>query len=336
MSPFRTHLAAFAALPMPVRGAIWMIGAGFCFAAMNAIIRVLSTEIHPFEVAFLRNLGGLAFMLPWLLRTRFRGLRTSNQRLYLGRSFISVLSMLTWFTALAIMPLAEAVALSFTAPLFATICAVIILGEVVRARRWTALAFGFLGAMIIVRPGLEAVTWAQVLVLLSCVFAALSTILTKQLTRTESTNAIVTYMTIYAMPISLVPALFVWSMPSATMWLWVAALGLSGTLGHQMVTRAFAVADASALAPYDFVRLPFVALIAWLAFAEAPDAWTWVGAAVIACASAYIAHREATLARAARIEPAPVVNPAPETAAVRSAGTKSSRDEPAQRRPGDA
>ena len=325
-------LAAFAALSIPARGAILMVIAALFFSGMNAIIRVMSTELHPAQIAFLRNLGGLSFMLPWLARTGLTGLRTRNQRLYLGRSFISVLSMLTWFTALAIMPLAEAVALSFTTPLFATICAMILLGEVVRARRWTAMGFGLIGAMIIVRPGIEAISWAQILVLASCAFAALSTVLTKQLTRTEPTNAIVTYMTLYALPISLVPALFVWTPPSLTMWLWVAALGLCGTLGHQVVTRAFAVSEASALAPYDFVRLPFIALIAWLAFAEVPDIWTWVGAAVIVSSSAYIAHREATLARQARGEPQPVVNTTPETATIASAGTKTTRDDPADRR----
>jgi drug/metabolite transporter (DMT)-like permease len=205
--------------------------------------------------------------------------------------------MLLWFTALAMMPLAEATALSFTSPLFATIFAVILLHEVVRARRWTATVIGFIGAMIILRPGMSSLDLAHWLVLGSSALAGINAILIKQLTRTENANAIVTYMTLYIIPMSLVPALFVWTMPPPQTWLLIALLGFVATLGHQAMTRAFAATDTSVVMSFDYARLPFVAIIAWFAFGELPDLWTWVGAAVIVAASTYIAHREATVAR---------------------------------------
>ncbi len=293
-------LSTLRTLPGPLKGGLWMTGACLCFAGMNVIIRQLTYDMHPFEVVFFRNLAGLAFMLPWLCRAGTTGLRTDHHRYYLGRSFIGFLSMLFWFTALAMMPLAEATALSFTAPLFATIFAVVLLHEVVRARRWTATAIGFLGTMIILRPGFTDLGMAHALVIASSALAGINASLVKQLTRTESANAIVTYMTLYIVPMSLIPALFVWVTPPWHTVPWIVALGLVATLGHQAMTRAFAATDASVVMSFDFARLPFVALIAWLVFGEVPDVWTWVGAAVIVGASTYIAHREASVARAAR------------------------------------
>ena len=296
--PLPALFSSLTALPGPIRGGLWMTAAALCFAGMNVMIRQLSQDMHPFEVVFFRNFAGLAFMLPWLFRTGFSALRTDHTRYYLGRSFMGFLSMLLWFTALAIMPLAEATALSFTSPLFATIFAVILLHEVVRARRWTATVIGFVGAMIILRPGMASLDLAHWLVLGSSALAGINAILIKQLTRTENANAIVTYMTLYIIPMSLIPALFVWTMPPPHTWAMIAFLGFVATLGHQALTRAFAATDTSIVMSFDYARLPFVAIIAWFAFGELPDIWTWVGAAVIVGASTYIAHREATVARA--------------------------------------
>ena len=232
----------------------------------------------------------------------FAALRTDHHRYYLGRSFLGFLSMLTWFTALAMMPLAEATALSFTSPLFATIFAVVLLHEVVRRRRWTATVIGFIGAMIILRPGMSDLGIAHALVLGSSALAGVNAILVKQLTRSESANAIVTYMTLYILPMSLVPALFVWVMPPLHTVPLIVGLGLLATFGHQAMTRAFVATDTSIVMSFDYARLPFVALIAWFVFGEVPDIWTWVGAAVIVGASTYIAHREA--AAAGRTQPA--------------------------------
>jgi drug/metabolite transporter (DMT)-like permease len=287
----------WAGLPQTLRGAIWMLVACVAFAGMGAAIRYLTRFLPPQELIFFRNALSLLWMMPWVARVGFAALRTSNFRMYVGRSALAFVSMLCWFTALVTLPLAEAIALGFTQPLFATVLAVLILGETVRARRWTATIVGFLGAMVILRPGLEAVTLAHLLVLASAVTGAITSVVVKQLTRTEDPNTIVTYMTLLTTPFALLIALPVWEWPSLATWGWLILLGLLATIGHQASTRAFKHLDASLAASLDFVRLPIAAAIAWVAFSETPDIWTWIGGAIIAGSSVYIAHREAQLAR---------------------------------------
>jgi drug/metabolite transporter (DMT)-like permease len=286
----------------PLRAALWMVGASFFFAGLSGIIRHLGQQMHPFEVAFFRNLFGLVVMLPWLWRIGFGVLRTKRLNLYISRSALSLFSMLCWFSALPLLPFEQAVALSFTAPLFATICAALVLREAVRGRRWTATILGFIGVLIIVRPdvagaapigGFEGVfAVGAVLAILSALTSAVLTIIVKNLANTEPSDAIVTYMVLLLTPMSLVPAVFVWQWPTADQWPWLIAMGALGSFGHMCYMRAFAMADASAVMPYDYTRLIFAAVIGYLAFAEVPDLWTWVGAAVIASSAIYIAHRE--------------------------------------------
>ena len=292
-------------LSPPLAAALYMLAASLFFACLSALIRHLSTTLHPFEVAFFRNLFGLAFMLPWLMRSGVAGLRTGRLKLYWLRSLLGLFSMLCWFSALALVPFTQAVALSFTAPLFSTMGAALVLGETVRRRRWTATLVGFAGVIIILRPGVEGLSLGQLLAVLSAAFSAVTVLMVKELSRTEPANAVVTYMVLLTTPISLVPALFVWQWPGWQAWPFVVGLGALGTLGHLCYTRSFALADASAVMPYDYTRLLFVAAIAWFAFAEAPDLWTWVGAAVIVGSAIYIARREAQLRKPAAPRAAP-------------------------------
>ncbi|MBL8699342.1 MAG: EamA family transporter [Alphaproteobacteria bacterium] len=291
--------------PSPtLRGVLWMLFGCVAFAGMGATVRYLTRLMPPQELIFFRNALALVWMFPWIARVGFAALRTSHFGMYAGRSLLAFISMLCWFTALVTLPLAEAIALGFTQPLFSTVLAVLILGEVVRVRRWTATIIGFLGAMVILRPGIESVTFAHLLVLGSSLTGAITSVVVKQLTRTEDPNTIVTYMTLLTTPFALLIALPVWEWPDATTWIWLFVLGLLATLGHQASTRAFKYLDASLAVSLDFIRLPLAALVAWIAFAETPDIWTWIGGAIIAASSVYIARREAQLARerqAARI-----------------------------------
>ncbi len=277
----------------------WMIAACAGFAAMVGIIRhVAESGVHPFEIAFFRNFFGLVAMAPWIARVGMAGLATTRHPLYTLRAVAGVVSMLAWFLALSLMPITEAVALSFTAPFFTTMLAALVLGEIVRARRWTAVAVGFMGALVILRPqdaGIGA--FEAALVLVSAATQAGSAICIKALSRTESPNAIVAYMVIYLTPMSLLPALFFWSWPNWAELGWLALLGVAATLAHLCYTRALRLADASAIAPFDFARLVFVALIGWFVFGQRSDLWTWIGAAIIFASGIYIAHREARAGR---------------------------------------
>ncbi len=304
---FPEKLAVMARLnetPVMVRGALWMLLACACFSVMNGIVRHLSASLDPLLIVFFRCLFGMIAMTPWLMRGGLGSLRTARRGLHVLRAAIAAVAMMAWFTGISVMPLAEATALSFTTPLFASIAAVLLLGEVMRARRWTATALGFFGAMIILRPGLVELTSGTIMVLAAALLMAVSQTIVKTLAGSEHPNAIVFWLAFLLTPIALVPAVFVWTTPSAIEFLWLIGLGLVATLGHQAVVRSFAVADITAVLPLDFTRLPFAALIGYFAFAEVPDRWTWIGAAVIVASSVYIAHREAALRRA-QTPPAP-------------------------------
>ena len=277
----------------PVQGALLMVVAAVFFTAMTAMIRYLSASIDPLELVFFRNLFGLLVLLPWLARNGFGVLRTRRLGLLLFRTVVGLTAMITWFSAVSIMNLGEAVALSFTAPLFATVAAVFILGEVVRARRWAAVIMGFFGAMIILRPGVIEISPVAMMVLVSSLMMGFSVCLVKLLSRTEPVMTIVFYMVLFLTPASLIPALFVWTTPTLTEVAWLLAIGGCGSLGHICFTRAFSMAEATAILPFDFVRLPMMAVVGWLAFDQVLDMWSGVGAAVIIATTVYIAHREA-------------------------------------------
>ena len=276
-----------------------MVAATLGFSAMAGLIRHAASDLHPLQIVFFRNAFALAFMLPWLTRVGVPGLATRRLKLHFGRAVLGLGAMSCWFTAVSLLPLAQAVALNFTVPLFATAAAALILGEVVRARRWIATVVGFLGVLVIVRPGFEAVTPATALPVLAAMFMAITAVTVKSLSRTEDPSAMVFYMNLFLTPMSLVPALFVWQWPAALdIWAAVIAVGFLAMVSHQLLVRAFQRADASAVVPFQYARLPFSAAVGFFFFAEQPDAWTFVGAAIIAASAIYIARREAQVARA--------------------------------------
>ena len=280
--------------------ALWILLSGICAVMMNVLIRVAAQAIHPFEVAFFRCLFGLVLVLPWVIRGGPALLRGRNAGFYLLRGAVGLVSMVTWFYGITVVPLATATAVNFTAPLFATIAAVLVLHEDVRLRRWSAVVIGFVGVLVIMRPGSERLDANLLILLLSAASAAMNNITVKFLARTEPPSRIVAMFMIYLTPLSLVPALFVWRWPDLSTLGALVGLGGLGTIAHFSVARALATADASACAPFEFARLPFAALIGFVWFGEVTDLWTWVGAAIIAGSSVYVAYREARLARLAR------------------------------------
>jgi len=274
-----------------------MMSSAVLFGFMAISIRYASSELHPFQIAFFRNLFGLLFALPLLIRAGPGLLRTDKLRLYLLRCSIGIVSMLAGFWSIVNLPLAHAVALSYSTPLWVTIGAVLVLHEVVRARRWTAVIIGFIGVLIIVRPGADDFTTASLVAVSAAVLSGCVAISIKFLSRTEHPDAIVVFTTMIWVPMSLLPALFVWEWPSLSGWGWVALAGFLGTSAHMCWTRAFKIGDASALTPLSFVQLPVVAMLAWLLFGESLDRWTLLGSTVIFLSTAYIARRESQIAR---------------------------------------
>ena len=292
----------FPTLSAPLQGALYMTAAALCFSIMNYLIRYAAGELEAMQIAFFRNLFALAFMLPWLARVGPAGLVTRRLRSHVWRAVLGLAAMVCWFYSIALLPLAEAVSLNFTVPMFATAGAALFLGETVRARRWTATAVGFLGVLVILRPGFTEMTLVMGLPILAAAFMAASTLLVKSLSETESPSAVVFYMNLFLTPLSLVPALFVWRWPSWEILALMALLGMLAAIAHIAMTRAYTKADASAVMPFDYTRLPFVAAIGFIAFGEVPDLFTWIGAGIIAASAIYIARREGRIARAAEQE----------------------------------
>jgi drug/metabolite transporter (DMT)-like permease len=285
--------------PQALRAALLMLGSTVFFGLMAVAIRLASQTLDTFEVAFFRNLFGLLALMP-LLRGRVRAsLRTTQLPRYALRSTIGVASMLCGFWAIGHLPLAQAISLSYSAPLFATIAAVVFLHEQVRARRWAAVVLGFIGVLVILRPGSAQFTPGMLVAVAAAVLSAVVAIQIKQLSRTDPADTIVLWTYLFWVPISLLPALAVWTWPQGVAWVWVVATGVLGTAGQLLWTRAIKLGDVSALTPISFMQLPVVAFAGWLLFDETISRWTIAGAAIIFSANAYIAHREAQLARRA-------------------------------------
>ena len=285
------------------RAVLLMIASAIIFGLMAITIRYASKQLHPFEIAFFRNLFGFLFALPILFRYGPSILKTEKLPLYFMRCVIGIVSMLAGFWAIVHLPLAQAIALSYSTPLFVTIGAVLVLGEIVRARRWTAVLVGFLGVMIIVRPFDHAFTFGTLVALLAAAMSASVAISIKFLSRTERPDAIVLYTTMIWVPLSLVPALFYWEWPNLESWGWVMLAGLFGTTAHMCWTRALKLGDASALTPISFMQLPVVAVLAYVLFGEKLDRWTAIGSAIIFLSNVYIARREAQIARRTVTDP---------------------------------
>ena len=287
----------------PIRAVIWITVAMALFAVLAAASRKAALMgMHPLQIVFLRNLSAALFMMP-LLMWRGRALLRSNAfHLYGVRVVISVFSMTAWFYALALIPVAEVTAIGFLAPLFGTIGAVLILREKIRFRRMTALLVGFIGAMIILRPGSEPIGLGQACAIFNAISSGVMTVLLKQLSSEDESAKIVFLTTIMMLPPTLVPALFVWQTPGVEYLPWILTIGLTAVVGHYCLMRGFASTDASLVMTFDFSRLPFAVAIGWWMFGEITDIWTWVGAAVIFASAIYITRREAKLRSQARIE----------------------------------
>lgn len=274
-----------------------MIASACCFGAMAVVVRLVSVRLHPFEIAFFRSFFGALFAL-FLLRGRgWQTLRTNRLGFYVMRCAIGTLSMLSAFWAIAHLPLAHAIALSYSSPLFVTIGAVLFLGEVVRLRRWSAVVAGFIGVLVIVRPGTDGFTAASLVALFSAAMTGTVTISIKYLSRSDPADTIVLLTTLLWVPLSLPAALLVWQWPAADLWPWLVLAGALGTTGQYCWTHALKIADASTLAPFSYLQLLIVAALAWMVFGETPDGYTAFGAAIVIGASLYIARREARLAR---------------------------------------
>ena len=276
-----------------VRGIILAITSGAFFASMHGSVRLLSQDLDAMEIAFFRAFFGFLFFTPLLIRTRLSVLRTRRLPLHLLRGIFNGASLLLWFTALSMVPLGDATALSLVGPLFVALGAMLVLGERVRGPRWTALAIGFAGALIIVRPGFQEVNLGMIFVLVSMLFVTGSKLIAKSLSRTDQPSTIVAYLSLTMMVPSGVALIFVWQTPTIEQLLFMVLIGFLGSCGHLLLTTAYKIADISAVEPVVFARLVWAAIVGWFMFAEFPGLWVWIGGALVVAGSTWLARHEA-------------------------------------------
>ena len=270
----------------------FMLLAALGVAAMNACVRHVSNELHPFEIAFFRSLFGLAVLAPVFLRVGFAPLRTRKLHVHAVRGALIAASMMTGFWGLSLVPLAKFTALFFSAPLFGTVLAWIALREMVRLPRLVALAVGLAGTLIILRPGGTGYDPGTVLVVLAAALWGVGMIVIKVFARTESNVTITFYVYLFVTPIAFAAALQFWQTPTIEQLAWLALIGAFGTTVHMSLAQAFRDADVTAVMPIEFTKLIWASAIGFAAFAEIPDLWTWVGGGVIFSSAAFIAHHE--------------------------------------------
>lgn len=282
-------------------GILWVTLAMALFAGLAASSRyAMSYGYHPLQIAFFRFLSALVLMLPLLAWRGTSLVRSNAPELYAIRASISLFSMTAWFWAISLIPLGELTAIGFLSPVFGTLAAIVILGEKVRLRRWSAILIGFIGAMIMLRPGSSPIGLGQYLALFSAFTGGVMAVLLKQLAGRDDPDKIVFLTTLIMTPLALVPALFVWRTPTWELLPIITVVGLTGVLGHMCLARAFRAADASLVLTLEFSRLPFAVALGFVMFGELIDMWTWVGAAIIFASAVYIARREAKLRAEAR------------------------------------
>ena len=294
-------------MPAPLRGIACMVVSTVCFAVMHVAIRYVSRELEPAQIAFFRNLFGVFVFVPVMWQSGLGFLRTSKLALHGLRAVLNVAAMIAFFTALSLAPVAQVTALGFTAPLFAAVLSVIILGERFRLRRWSAIFVGFIGALIILRPGMVPLDTGSLLVIFAAAMWGFTLIVIKVLGRTESSLTITGYMVLLLSILSFVPALFVWKSPTPEAWAWLVFIGITGTLGQILVAQSLKETETSVVMPFDFLKLVWAAILGYLFFAEIPDQFVWIGAAIVFVAGFYIAWRERRVK-----SPTPVVSETPE------------------------
>jgi drug/metabolite transporter (DMT)-like permease len=277
----------------PIASLFWATLSMGLLAGLGGFGKLLTVNgVPPFEVVFLRNFFCMLFLLP-LLFWRGRALLRSEQLpLYGFRTFMSFVSMTAWFSALAMVPLAQLQAIGFLAPIFATVGAIFLLNERVTVPRWIAIAMGLFGAFIILRPLGGGFGYGQILALVAAFLSGLINPLIKQLTGNDDPDKIVFLTHLYLTPLSLIPALFVWEWPRWELWPYAVGLGISAFLGHLAMVRGIAAAAASLASCFEFSRLPFAVIIGSYVFGEVTDLWTWLGAAVIFSAALYVTRTE--------------------------------------------
>lgn len=279
-------------LPPNVRGILWLVMGSLAFSINDLFVKSLGDSMSPFQMAFFRYGIGFLIMAPVFLRMGTVGLKTSRPGIHGVRLIIACIAQVGVYTAVVYLPLADATALAFSRILFTTIVAVIVLREVVSGGRWTATFAGFIGVIIMVRPGGGIDPIALVAIGAACTFAV-ANVMIRLMSTTEPPNRILFYYQAGGILVFLPPTILLWQTPpDLVSWLMALAIGILTAVGMIGFIRGFAVGEASVIGPTEYIRLIFAAGFGLLIFGEMPDGWTIAGALIIVACTSFIARME--------------------------------------------
>lgn len=284
------------------RGLLWTSAAGFLFGLLNAMMRLLTLKLDPFQAQFLRYFLGLLVLMPLLLHQGLSNFWPRRIGPHFTRGAVHALGLFMWFHALPRIPLADMTAIGFTGPIFIMIGAYLFLGEAMRWERWLAVAIGFVGVLIVVGPQLSGSGGTYHLLMLASapVFAA-SFLLTKAMTRGETPGVILVWQSISVSLFSLPLALVKWQPMVAWEWAGFVLCGVLGSAGHYCLTRSFVAADISSTQSAKFLDLLWSAIMGWLLFSNVPSNSTLIGGVLICAATLWVAGRESRAHRSAAV-----------------------------------
>ena len=281
-----------------------MVAGGLLFVAVTVLVRHLGTDMPAVQAAFIRYSIGLILVLPLLWRMRWRGIRPGSFKLYFYRGIVHGAGVMLWFFAMARIPLAEVTAIGFSTPVFTALGAILIFHEKVRLRRMLAILAGFVGTLVILRPGFQTIEAGSLAQLIAAFCFAGSFLLAKRMTRSENSGDILVMLTIFCTLALLPGAIYYWREPTWAEVGWLALVAVFATTGHYALTRAIAYAPLTVTQPLSFLQLVWAIIFGYWLFDEVPDTWVIAGALMIVGAISYLTHREAVAARRDRIQAA--------------------------------
>ena len=267
----------------------------FAGSTMGVLIKFAQNDVSIYIAAFLRFLIGFIFIFPYILKTKFKVYKTSNILLHIIRSLLNYPAMLLTFSALMLVPYEKISALNFLVPFFVTILAVLFLKENIRIYRISALFIGFIGMLIILRPGIIDLSLGIQMVLVATFFWSVIIILTKQLTNKDSSITILVYMYTFMTFLTLITAIIFWQTPTTNSIIYLSLAAFVGTISHFSINHAFKLVDVSMTQPFSFIGLIIASLYGYFLFDESPDIYTWLGAIVIFVGIIIITIRELKL-----------------------------------------
>jgi drug/metabolite transporter (DMT)-like permease len=297
LSALGTGARVIGGWPPAIQCAFWIILSGTLMTVQLAIVRYLARDVNVFEIVFFRAVFGVLAILPLMLRGERQYLRPQRPWLLLLCGTLAFLATVGFYFAAKHLPIADITAIHFTRPVFAALLAALVLGETLRGNRAIAIATGLVGAAIIVRPGLVELNVGVLYVLGVVVVQSWNPINRKLLSRSEHPDTIAIWVTATILPWSLIVVPFIWVTPSLELVAWMAVVGVLEVLNQRVLSRAYLHGDAVLVVALHYTRLPLAALIGFLVFAEFPDMFVWIGGAVIAASSIWLARREAATSR---------------------------------------